>query len=181
MAKNKSIHMNPIRFHANLGMNRIVNGAKIYKNNGESCKLHRIYKISFPSGEKYIGQTVKLPEERLKEHQRESSKCHRLKQALKSNPSFKLDTVAVVGSHQAHAVEKVAIALEDSTGPGGLNITIGGTGVKRPDEKYEEYKKHINEIYCRLKRGSFVSYDVLFMKNETMLTEEEFQAIRRLL
>ena len=119
--------------------------------------------------------------ERLKEHQRESSKCHRLKHALRTNPDFKLDTVAIVGPHQVHAVEKIAIALEDSTGPNGLNITIGGAGVKKPDEKYETYKMHVHDIYHRMKRGSFVSYDVLFMKNDTMLSEEEFQAIRRLL
>jgi aromatic ring-opening dioxygenase LigB subunit len=162
-------------------MSRIVNGVTTYKSIGNSCKLHRIYKISFPSGQKYIGQTVKMPDERLKEHRRESSQCHRLKHALRSNLEFKLDTVAVVGPHQVHAVEKIAIALEDSTGPDGLNITIGGAGVKKPNEKYEEYKKHVNDMYDKLKRGSFVSYDVLFMKNETMLTEEEFQAIKRLL
>ena len=167
--------MNSVRFYAKLSMNRIINAS------GESCRLHRIYKISFPSGQKYIGQTMKMPEERLKEHHRESSKCHRLKQALKSNPSFNLNTIAVVGSHQVHAIEKIAIALEDSTGPSGLNITIGGAGVKKPDVNYEKYKKQVNDIYDKLKRGSFVSYDVLFMKNETMLTEEEIEAIKRLL
>jgi len=80
-----------------------------------------------------------------------------------------------------HAVEKVAIALEDSTGPTGLNITIGGAGVKKPDEKYDEYKNHVRDIYNRMKRGSFVSYDILLMKNETSLTEEEFNAIRKFL
>ncbi|AGE57429.1 GIY-YIG catalytic domain-containing endonuclease [Paramecium bursaria Chlorella virus NE-JV-4] len=173
--------MNSVRFYAQYSMSRLVNSVTTFKSSGESCKLHRIYKISFPSGQKYIGQTVKMPNERLKEHQRESSKCHRLKHALRTNPDFKLDTVAIVGPHQVHAVEKVAIALEDSTGPNGLNITIGGAGVKKPDEKYETYKMHVHDIYHRMKRGSFVSYDVLFMKNDTMLSEEEFQAIRRLL
>ncbi|AGE54682.1 GIY-YIG catalytic domain-containing endonuclease [Paramecium bursaria Chlorella virus KS1B] len=173
--------MNSARFYAQYSMSRVVNATTTYKSTGDSCKLHRIYKISFPSGQKYIGQTVKMPDERLKEHQRESSKCHRLKHALRSNPDFKLDTVAVVGPHQVHAVEKIAIALEDSTGPNGLNITIGGAGVKKPNEQYEEYKKHVNDIYHRMKRGSFVSYDVLFMKNDTILSEEEFNAIKRLM
>jgi len=158
-------------------MNRIIRSTL----SGESCKLHRIYKISFPSGEKYIGQTGKFPEERLREHRRPSSKCHRLKQALQTNIKYNLDVLAVVGSHQAHTIEKIAIAIENSTGPNGLNITIGGAGVKKPDDKYLEYKNHVHDIYNRMKRGSFVSYDILFMRNETILTEEEFNAIKKFL
>ncbi|AGE58488.1 GIY-YIG catalytic domain-containing endonuclease [Paramecium bursaria Chlorella virus NY2B] len=173
--------MNSVRYYAQYSMIRIMNNVSTFKSTGYSCKLHRIYKISFPSGQKYIGQTGRMPNERLKEHRRESSKCHKLKDALRSNTDFKMNTIAIVGSHQVDAIEKIAIALEDSTGPDGLNITIGGMGVKKPDEKYEVYKRHVNDIYDRMKRGSFISYDILFMKNDTMLSEEEFQAIKRFL
>jgi hypothetical protein len=154
-------------------MARIVSAA-------DSCGLHRIYKVSFESGKKYVGQTKKLPTERLKEHKRESSKCELMKTALKTGDRHTLETVAIVGSHQKDVFERVAIAIEDSVAPNGLNMTVGGPGRKKPDEEYLRLSRDARIIGEKLKRGSFVSYDVLFMRGEIKMSQEEFDAIRRL-
>jgi hypothetical protein len=45
-----------------------------------------IYSISFPNGKKYIGQTKRNFEQRMREHQRDDSNCVKLKNALKKFP-----------------------------------------------------------------------------------------------
>jgi len=142
------------------------------------CRLHRIYKISV-GDLKYIGQTNRLPEERFKEHTRESSKCTLLKEALKTNKAS-LDTLVVVGPHQVDTFERVAIALENSLAPDGLNMTVGGSGVKRRDEKYEKLRSDSHLVMSLLAAGKLISYDILFMKNMISMTEEEFNAVKRL-
>jgi hypothetical protein len=146
----------------------------------ESCRLHRIYKVSFETGEKYIGQTSRMPKERLKEHARNSSKCTLMKNALKRGTSHTLDVLAVSGSHNIDVLERVAIALENTVAPNGLNVTIGGPGIRMPDAVYERFSNDVKFIGEKLKRGSFVSYDVLFMKGEITMSEQEFDAIKRL-
>jgi hypothetical protein len=165
--------MNSVRLSAQTSMARIVSAA-------DSCQLHRIYKIAFESGKKYVGQTKKLPAERLKEHGRESSKCTLMKTALKTGDKHTLETIAVVGPHQKDVFERVAIALEECVAPNGLNMTVGGPGRKKPDADYDRLSRDARIIGEKLKRGSFVSYDVMFMKKEITMSEEEFNAIRRL-
>jgi hypothetical protein len=121
-----------------------------------------------------------MPAERLKEHERESSKCTLMKNALKTGEQHTLETLAVVGPHQKDTYEKVAIALENTVAPNGLNMTVGGPGRKKPDADYLRFSRDARVIGEKLKRGSFVSYDILFMKKEITMSEEEFNAIRRL-
>lgn len=165
--------MNNVRMFAQLSMNRIIPCAN-------ACRLHRIYKISFASGDKYVGQTSKFPEQRLKEHMRDSSKCTMLKEALKTNKEHTLETLAIVGPHQIDVFERVAIAMEDSVGPEGLNMTVGGKGVKKPDAKYEKFSRDVRSLRDHLKNGHFVSYDMMLMKGELEMSEEEFDAVKRL-
>lgn len=148
------------------------------KTSGEACRLHRIYKI-YGNGMKYIGQTNRLPEERLKEHARESSKCTLLKEALKSSPAS-IRTLAIVGLHEVDVFERVAIAMENTVTPDGLNMTVGGPGVKRRDEKYEKLRHDVSLVKTLMATGTFVSYDVLFMKQKISLTQDEFNAVKRL-
>jgi hypothetical protein len=167
--------MNTARYFTKLSMNRIIASA------GESCKLHRLYKISFNTGQKYIGQTKKMPEERFKEHMRASSKCTLLKNALEINKTPMLTTLAVTGAHQIDTMERVAIAIEDSVSkPSGLNICVGGPGVKRPDSKYYKFREEIALVKSLVDKKHFVSYDILFMRGDISLTEDEFNAAKRL-
>ena len=148
---------------------------------GNSCQLHRIYKISFENGRNYIGQTKKLPHERIKEHMRVSSKCTRVKEQMQNNIKFTVNVLAVTGSHNVDTTEKVAIALEKTmVAEDGLNMTIGGRGVKFPNEEYTKFSEEIRSLANELKNGRFVSWDVLFMKGHTVITEDEFIALRRL-
>ena len=154
--------------------------SRIAKSSGDSCRLHRIYKIALGNGSKYIGQTNRFPAERFKEHTRESSKCSLLKEALKASPAD-IQTLAVIGPHQVDVFEKVAIALENTVVPDGLNMTIGGPGVKRRDEKYERLRHDVSLVRTLLATGKFVSYDMLFMKGMISMTEEEFNTVKRLM
>ena len=164
-----------IRHATRLAMNRIVASA------APSCPLHRIYKVTIGlEDKKYIGQTVKMPEERLKEHKRDSSKCTLLKNELRSGKLYDVDVIAVTGSHDVDTLERVAIALENSVAPNGLNMTIGGPGVKFPDEKYERFVADIRKVAERIRREGFASYDILFMKNDIHITEDEFRAVKKL-
>lgn len=153
---------------------------RIVKSTGEACRLHRIYKISLENGSKYIGQTNRLPEERFKEHVRESSKCTLLKDALKASPAS-IRTIAVIGPHQVDVFEKVAIAFENTVVPDGLNMTIGGPGVKRRDEKYEKLRRDVSLVKNIFTTRKFISYDILFMKGMISMTEEEFNVVMRLM
>ena len=152
---------------------------RISKSSGDACRLHRIYKIQLENGSRYIGQTNRFPEERFKEHVRESSKCSVLKEALKESPAT-IKTLVVVGPHQVDTFEKVAIALENTVVPDGLNMTVGGPGVKRRDEKYEKLRHDASLVMTLLATGKFISYDLLFMKGMISMTEEEFNAVKRL-
>ena len=152
---------------------------RIVKSAGDACRLHRIYKIQLENGSKYVGQTNRFPAERFKEHVRESSKCTLLKDALKASPAS-IQTIAVVGPHQVDVFEKVAIAFENTVAPDGLNMTIGGPGVKRRDEKYEKLRHDVSLVRTLLATGKFVSYDMLFMKGMISMIEEEFNAVKRL-
>jgi hypothetical protein len=165
--------MSTIRHFTKLSMHRVIASA------GESCKLHRLYKISFDTGQKYIGQTKKMPEERFKEHMRASSKCTLLKNALEINKAPVLSTLAITGAHQIDIMERVAIAMEDSVSkPSGLNICVGGPGVKRPDSKYYKFRNDVALVKSLLDKKHFVSYDILFLRGDISLTEEEFNAVK---
>ena len=150
---------------------------RIVKTTGGACRLHRIYKISI-GDMKYIGQTNRMPEERFKEHVRESSKCTLLKEALRTNNAT-LDTLAIVGPHDVDVVERIAIALENTVSPDGFNISTGGPGVTRRDEKYEKFRRDVCLVRNLMNKG-LVSYDILFMRGDISLTQEEFNAVKRL-
>ena len=163
--------MSITRMAASSVVNRIV------KTTGGACRLHRIYKISI-GDMKYIGQTNRMPEERFKEHVRESSKCTLLKEALRTNNAT-LDTLAIVGPHDVDIVERIAIALENTVSPDGFNISTGGPGVTRRDEKYEKFRRDVCLVRNLMNKG-LVSYDILFMRGDISLTQEEFNAVKRL-
>ena len=150
---------------------------RIAKTMGDSCKLHRIYKISV-GDLKYVGQTSRMPEERFKEHVRHTSKCTLLKEALRTNQAS-LDTLAIVGSHDVNVMERVAIALENTVSPDGFNISTGGPGVTRRNEKYDKFRDDVRLVRNLMNKG-LVSYDILFMRGDISLTQEEFNAVKRL-
>ena len=163
--------MSITRMAASSVVNRIV------KTTGEACRLHRIYKISI-GDLKYIGQTNRMPEERFKEHIRHTSKCTLLKEALRTNQAS-LDTLAVVGPHDVNVMERVAIALENTVSPDGFNISTGGPGVTRRDEKYEKFRRDVCLVRNLMIRG-LVSYDILYMRGDISLTQDEFNSVKRL-
>jgi hypothetical protein len=170
-----SIAMNPVRAAATTAMNRIA------RVSGGQCQLHRLYKLSFENGKSYVGQTKKLPHERAREHARKSSKCTMVAEQMRNQTPYRVDTIAVSGAHDIDTLEKLAIAIEDSlVSRGGLNITIGGPGVKKENEDYKKFADQVRMVHARMMRGHHVSYDTLFMKNDTLLSEDDFKALRKL-
>ncbi|AGE56347.1 GIY-YIG catalytic domain-containing endonuclease [Paramecium bursaria Chlorella virus NE-JV-1] len=145
----------------------------------KSCDLHRIYKISFENNMKYVGQTKRMPEVRLKEHKKTTSNCTLLKKEFEKNTPYSMTTLAVCGPHQVNVLEKVSIALEDALGQHGLNMTIGGAGVKKPDTKYYKFCEDVKLVKALVDTKHFVSYDILFMRGDISLTEDEFNAVKR--
>jgi hypothetical protein len=103
-----------------------------------------------------------------------------LKNELNNNGGYELETIAITGEHDSNEMEKIVIALTDSVYPNGLNMTIGGKGVVRPNVMYETYKNDVKNVFDKLKDKRFVSYDVLFMKSETKLKETEFNVLKKL-
>ena len=167
--------MSSVRVAASSVMNRIA------KSSGGQCQLHRLYKISFANGKTYVGQTKKLPHERAREHARKSSKCTMVAEQMQAQTPFEVETIAVTGTHDIDTLEKLAIAIEGSlVSRGGLNIAIGGPGVKKENEDYKKFADQVRMVHARMVRGHHVSYDTLFMKNDTLLTEEDFKALRKL-
>ncbi|AGE55709.1 GIY-YIG catalytic domain-containing endonuclease [Acanthocystis turfacea Chlorella virus MN0810.1] len=168
-------NMSSIRMTASNVMSRIV------KSSGGQCQLHRLYKISFANGKTYIGQTKKLPHERAREHARKSSKCTMVAEQMRNQTPFGVQTLAVTGSHDIDTLEKLAIAIEGSlVSRGGLNIAIGGPGVKKENEDYKKFADQVRMVHARMVRGHHVSYDIMFIKNNTLLSEEDFKALRKL-
>ena len=169
--------MNPVRAAALNVMNRIVRSA-----GGESCQLHRVYKISFSNGSSYVGQTKRLPHDRVKEHARISSKCTRVIEEMRKQNPFSVETLVVTGGHNIHALEKVAIAVEKTlVSHGGLNISVGGPGVKKANDEYEKFANEIRMLYAKMAKGHSISYDMMFMKGDTCVTEKEFDALKFLM
>ncbi|AGE50220.1 GIY-YIG catalytic domain-containing endonuclease [Acanthocystis turfacea Chlorella virus Canal-1] len=167
--------MSSVRAAASSVMSRVARAS------GGQCQLHRLYKISFANGKTYIGQTKKLPHERAREHARKSSKCTMVAEQMQNKTPFQVETIAVTGSHDIDALEKLAIAIEGSlVSRGGLNIAVGGPGVKKENEAYKKFADQVRMVHARMARGHHVSYDTLFMKNDTLLSEEDFKALRKL-
>jgi hypothetical protein len=169
--------MNQVRVAALNVMNRIVRSA-----GGESCQLHRVYKISFSNGSSYVGQTKRLPHDRVKEHARISSKCTRVVEEMRKQTPFSIETLVVTGGHNIHALEKVAIVIENTlVTHGGLNIAIGGPGVKKANDEYEKFANEIRMLYAKMAKGHNISYDMMFMRGDTCVTETEFDALKFLM
>lgn len=116
---------------------------RIIKSSRDLCKNHMIHPVSWENGFNYFGQTIRLPEERFKEHVRDSSNC---------------------------PLPEKTIVLD------GLHANTRRPEMNRRDEKLSRDVMFVKSIIAT---GKFVSYDVLFMRGDISMTQEEFNAVKR--
>ncbi|NJO48093.1 MAG: GIY-YIG nuclease family protein [Leptolyngbyaceae cyanobacterium RM2_2_4] len=101
-----------------------------------------IYKITNKiTGQAYIGQTLKTPEKRWREHISPGSNCLFLKSAIVKYgiDSFLIETLLVVEMENKaeliphmNSLEKEAIQTHGTLAPNGYNLSIGGKNAYRP-------------------------------------------------
>jgi group I intron endonuclease len=94
-----------------------------------------IYCITFPSGKKYVGQTVQTIEERVKQHTRCKS-CPLVYRALNKYSSYQVETLLQLNDNPdlLDMYEIKFIAMLNTLKPNGYNLsTGGGTGRKHSE------------------------------------------------
>ncbi len=96
----------------------------------DRCTLHRVYRVLFPNGKSYVGQTRRMPHERLVEHSKGYGNTLMHRALTKYGmENVKLQTLLVVSHDDVDIAERVFIAAYDSLVPSGYNIAGGGRGV----------------------------------------------------
>lgn len=102
-----------------------------------------IYKFTSPSGKSYIGQTIRTPQQRYRDHFKLSSNCILLKRALdKYGDNIKFEILEEVPNELMDDREVFWIEKLNTLAPYGYNCTTGGNSKKRLSQ---ELKKNIGE------------------------------------
>ncbi len=103
------------------------------------CALHRVYRLVFPNGKSYVGQTRRLPRERFEEHAKNAKKESVVRRAIDKHgaPSVKIQTLAIVPETDVDLAERIFIAAYDSLVPCGYNVAGGGRGNMKPPDPEE--------------------------------------------
>ena len=152
-----------------------------------------IYKLNFPSGKSYIGQTIKSVEERIKGHKSPTSKCVLLKHAIKKYGDFETEILIEINNEMLNYYEIKFIEMYDTVSPNGYNLTYGGEGgipsqetiqkMKESHSKrvvHEDWRKAISEglkghVHSEETRKKLSEAKLL---NPTVITEETRNKMR---
>lgn len=88
-----------------------------------------IYCITSPSGKRYIGQTIRNPHKRYKEHCKAQSGCLLLINAIKKygESSIKMEILLEINDYLLDIYEERFIAFYNTIEPFGYNIRKGGS------------------------------------------------------
>ena len=99
-------------------------------------EMGSIYSIQSPSGKYYVGQTMREPNQRFREHLRNSSKCKALKTAISKHGknNMKLKILEKVEVESLDEREAYWISKLNSLVPNGYNLTSGGESRKQLSE-----------------------------------------------
>lgn len=85
-----------------------------------------IYCLTFPNNKKYIGQTTRQLEQRLKQHHR-SSDCVLLHNAINKYKNYNIEILLEINSEFLDFYEIKFIEIYNTIYPYGYNIRHGGT------------------------------------------------------
>ncbi|AGE49821.1 GIY-YIG catalytic domain-containing endonuclease [Paramecium bursaria Chlorella virus Can18-4] len=96
-----------------------------------------VYKLTYKKSRKaYIGQTIRDIEERLKEHQLESSGCRAISGAIKKHGWENFDKEWYeVQDEDLNFYEEMLVALLGTLAPRGYNLREGGGSTGKPSEE----------------------------------------------
>lgn len=99
-----------------------------------------IYKLSFPSGKVYIGQTTKNPKKRWHLHRVRANHCWYLARAIKRHgwENVKKEVLVELPNGQLNMYEAKFIAAYGCIRPGGYNLTPGGDYNPMSDAKVRQ-------------------------------------------
>lgn len=108
----------------------------------DRCVLHRVYRLVFPNGKSYVGQTRRLPRERFEEHVKYSKNDALVRRAIDKYgaDTVRLQTLAVVCEDDVDTAERIFIAAYETVAPLGYNLAAGGRGIMTPPEPIEYTK-----------------------------------------
>jgi group I intron endonuclease len=111
-----------------------------------------IYILTSPSGKSYIGQTYRSIQERLREHQKDSSNCVAIYNAIKFHgwENFEKDWYECPDD-DLNKHEELMVEVLGTLAPGGYNLKEGGGNGKHS----EETKKKISEAQLGEKNHNF--------------------------
>ncbi|AGE49885.1 GIY-YIG catalytic domain-containing endonuclease [Paramecium bursaria Chlorella virus Can18-4] len=114
-----------------------------------------IYKLTYKKSRKaYIGQTIRPIEERLKEHQLESSKCKAISGAVKKHGWDNFDVEWYeIPDDELNFYEEMLVALLGTIAPYGYNLQEGGGNGKHSEESKQKMSEAMtgekNHMYGR--------------------------------
>ena len=111
--------------------------------------LFRVYKLAFPNGKGYVGQTSQMPVERFRQHVRPGSGCVLVRRAVQKygKDSVRLETLAVTNREDIDTSERVFIAAYQTFAPFGYNLTPGGKGRRLLSVEDLEYMRLMRDAY----------------------------------
>ena len=111
--------------------------------------MGKVYILTSPSGKSYIGQTIRSIERRFEEHQKESSGCVAIYNAIKFHgwENFETDWYEcpdnVLDKH-----EELMIEVLGTLAPDGYNLKSGGSNGKHSDESNQKNRDaHLGKMH----------------------------------
>lgn len=115
-----------------------------------------VYKITSPSNKIYVGITTNTLEDRWKNHNKATSNCRILKNAIQhyGKDNMKVEKLIEIDNYYLNLYEKFYIKLYNSLAPNGMNCTSGGDFNKQLSE---ETRQKIKES-CQKKLMRMMSY-----------------------
>lgn len=147
-----------------------------------SCKLFRVYRLMFPNGKSYVGQTSKLTGERFRQHQRPDSGCVLLRHAIQKYgaETVSVQTLAITNAKTVDLTEKMFIAVHDTMMPNGYNMTVGGKERRPITDADRSHAENIRCAFWTATHSLRYPSDVMFWKNECVrrgLSRQEIDEI----
>lgn len=117
-------------------------------------RLCRVYRLAFPNGKGYVGQTSQIPVERFRQHLRPGSGCVLVRRAVQKygKENVQLETLAVTDRKDIDTSERVFIAAYRTFAPFGYNLTPGGKGRRLLSAEDLEYMHLMRDAYWMARR-----------------------------
>jgi len=131
-----------------------------------SCALFRVYRLLFPNGKAYIGQTSSLPIVRFKKHATANSGSVVGRAIQKyGKDAVTIETLTVTGSHEIDDAERIFIAAYDTLAHnrGGYNVAPGGKGKTAATSRDIEVSRLVHHAFWG-DREAAEEFDETFMR-----------------